>query len=317
MIKQGIMERKTGEPVCFSCDGHRLYGTLSLPLPGAPRRDVCIVLVNPGPTDRNGPQRLYFKMAERFSREGYPVLRFDARGVGESEGECYQDLEGSPVLDAFTRIQKGIWVPDAEAAIEFVVHRTGIRNVVLGGLCGGAITALLAGAAHPKVTGLFMLGNPVTLSSKTSDIQDLPESVLSRDAKLYWKKLFRPSAWIRLLTLKTDFKTLWRVLISRLHLRKKATVENTADTENLKLNPLFIKRFNAAVAEEKKLLFVYAENDYLWHEFKEYFVPTLESGSAPPFELATIPHANHNLTEAEWQEEFHETLSAWLGRLND
>lgn len=317
MFKRETTALKTGEPVSFRLDGFRLFGTLSHPPAGAARQNTGIVLINPGPTDRNGPQRLYYKIAERFSKEGYPVLRFDARGVGESEGECYADLEGAPILDPFTRIQTGIWIPDTLAALDFLMQRAGVQRVVLGGLCGGAITALLAGAEHPDVAGVFLLGNPPTLSSKTADVKDLPESVLARDAKLYWKKLLRPSAWMRLLTFKTDFKTLFKVIGSRLQPSVKPKVENGAEAENSKLNPFYMRSFKAAVARGKKLLFVYAENDYLWNEFKEYFVPTLQAGSARPFDLKTIPQANHNLTEAEWQEQFHEALSAWLGRFAD
>jgi uncharacterized protein len=213
----------------------------------------------------------------------------------------------------FTKIQAGIWVPDTEAAIDFFIRRTGVRNVVLGGLCGGAITALLTGARHPEVAGVFMMGNPTTSYSKTSDVLDLPETVLSRDAKLYWMKLFSPYAWIRLLTLRTDFVTLWKVLISRIYSRAKQKRRDTAGAENSKLSPFFVRSFNQAIAEEKKLIFIYSENDYLWHEFKEYFSPSLKKGTTDRFELITIPHANHNLTEAEWQEELHKSLLAWLG----
>jgi len=65
---------------------------------------------------------------------GFAVLRFDARGVGESEG----GWEGDPVsiLDAYGDIQRGAWVPDARAAIEFMKRTIGSRHLLLGGACG-------------------------------------------------------------------------------------------------------------------------------------------------------------------------------------
>ena len=317
MLSPETMKLKTGEPVSFSFEGCRLFGMLSRPPAEALRRDTGIVILNPGPTDRNGPERLYFKLAELFAAEGYPVLRFDARGVGESEGECFVVLVGSLFSVVFTKIQTGIWVPDTEAAIDFMIARTGVKQVILGGLCGGAITALLAGAEHPKVIGQFMIGNPTTLSSKASEVQDLPESVLSRDAKLYWEKLFRPSAWLRVLTLKTDLRTFWKVALSRIRPRTQKEKANGSEAGSAKLNPFFVRSFHSAIAGGKKLLFVYSENDYLWHEYQEYFSPSLEKGSAGGFELATIPKANHNLTETDWQGALHKILIAWLGGFGD
>lgn len=307
------MKRNTGEPVSFQIGGDRLYGMLHNPPPGVVRRNTGIVILNPGPTDRNGPHRLYLKMASWFSGEGYPVLRFDARGVGESEGEWLGAVEGAPIREVFTKIQEGAWVPDTEGAIEFLMDRAGVRDVVLGGLCGGAITALLAGAEHPNVTGLILIGNPVTLASNTAEVQDLPESVLARDARQYVTKLFRPASWLRLVTLKTDFRTFWAVIRSRLRPRKGERGDNVTGTSRSKLNPRFLRGFTSAIRGHKKLLCVYSENDYLWHEFHEYVSPSLDNGSARQFELVIIPKANHNLTEVEWQAQLRERLLSWIG----
>jgi pimeloyl-ACP methyl ester carboxylesterase len=281
------------------------------PPSGATRGTTGIILLNPGPTDRNGPHRLYFKLAELFARQGIPTLRFDARGVGESEGE-WEAAEGAPILDIFTQIQEGIWVPDTLAAIDYLIKRTGVQQVILGGLCGGAITALLTGSGHPNVVGFFMMGIPVTLSSATSNVRDLPETVLSKEASLYIKKLLRPSAWWRLLTLKTDLKTLRGVMMSHVLSWTNPKPVGSTRVIDRRLNPHFIGGFKAAVENRKKMVFIYSENDYLWQEFKEYFLPSFENEASLPFELATIPQANHNMTESEWQERLNQFLLPWL-----
>jgi len=306
------MKRQAGEPISFTVNGCRLYGMLRYPSTEAIHQDTGIIILNPGLTDRSGPQRLYVKLAERFAAEGYPVLRFDARGVGESDGEWEEKNEGSPIRGLFVEIQKGVWVPDARAAIDVMMSRTGVQRVILGGLCGGAITALLAGADHPRVTGLVMMGTPVTLSSATANVQDLPDEILARDANLYLKKLLSPSAWLRLLTLTTDYKTLWGVLVSRFRLRVKASSSRMSQAMNPKVNSLFLNAFEAAVSGGKRMVFVYSENDYLWHEFKEYVLPSFQITTSVPFDLVTIPHANHNITEAEWQEPLYKCLLPWL-----
>jgi pimeloyl-ACP methyl ester carboxylesterase len=270
-----------------------------------------VVILNPGPTDRNGPERLYFKLAELIAESGYPVLRFDARGVGESEGDWQEGMEGAPVPDVFRRIQEGGWGPDTRAAVDLIIQRTRVERVILGGLCGGAMTALVAGSEHRKVVGFFMIGLPVTLSSAAAHVQNLPESVLSKEANIYFSKLLKPSAWVRLLTLKTDFGTLRDVMLSRIRSRRESNGDSATELGNSKLNPFFVSSYKSAVKGRKKMLFVYSENDYLWHEFKEYILPSFENAT-PPFDLVTIPHANHNITEVEWQEHLNKALLPWL-----
>jgi hypothetical protein len=163
---------------------------------------------------------------------------------------------------------------------------------------------------------MILIGNPVTLASNTAGVQELPESVLARDARQYVRKLFRPATWLRLVTLKTDFRTFWAVIRSRLRPRKSEGGDHAMGTSHPMLNPKFVRSFASTIRGGKRLLCVYSENDYLWREFQEYFSPSLPplgSGSAKPFELVIIPKANHTLTEVEWQATLQKTLLAWIG----
>jgi hypothetical protein len=62
------------------------------------------------------------------------------------------------------------------------------------------------------------------------------------------------------------------------------------------------------------MMFVYSENDYLWQEFQDYLLPLFQPGPSCPFALVSIPHANHNITEVEWQEPLHASLLPWIER---
>jgi pimeloyl-ACP methyl ester carboxylesterase len=282
------------------------------PVASVDTQKIGIILLNAGLTDRAGPQQLYSKLARRLSRQGYYVLRFDARGVGESQGDWSEEMESAPVGNVFTRIQQGIWVPDAHAAITFMVRATGMKGILLGGLCGGAMTALLAGANHPLVDGLFLIGTPVTLSSPILDITTLPDHTIRRDALSYLMKLLSPSAWARFLTLRTGYTTLCRVLASRVGrvIRGKDRPMNNPCLAEL--NASFVSGFEDVVAQGKQLLFIYGENDYVWHEFKEGFLSVDWNEGRRPFDLEVIPQANHNLTEDIWQERLYSILDAWL-----
>ena len=68
-------------PVVFSCGGDQLVGMVH---PAAARLGVVIVVG--GPQYRVGSHRQFVLMARDLAREGYPVLRFDYRGMGDSDG---------------------------------------------------------------------------------------------------------------------------------------------------------------------------------------------------------------------------------------
>ena len=303
-----------GVPTSFLCDSFRLYGMIHPSRDPNQRPSTGVVMLNPGPTDRAGAHRFSIKLAERFAGMGYPTLRFDPRGTGESEGDWDPGFDGKPILNPYDEVERGVWIPDTHAAIEHLTQASGVSSVVLGGVCGGAITALLAGAEHPRVDGIFMIGNPVTLSRQTlTDISMLPQQTLDDELGRYLGKLLRPSAWMRLIGLRTDFRTLCGVLANRARLLLPGGRRGLERAPVEALSPPFARAFQMAVLHRKRLLFVYSTNDYHWHEFQEYFLATRSEIERRAFELSCIADANHNLTEERWQEELYGILLPWQG----
>jgi len=129
----------TGVPVSFDFAGFNLVGSLH-----ETNRPAAhgVILLNQGPVDRGGSHRLYIKLANELTAMGVPVLRFDARGVGESDGIWQAETQetGLSILEAYGHIQRGVWKDDALAAIEFMQRTTGVSRIILGGLCGGSQT---------------------------------------------------------------------------------------------------------------------------------------------------------------------------------
>jgi len=69
----------------------------------ASRRPVAVLLLSPGIKMRVAPHRLYHKMAAFIADLGFPVLRFDFHGLGDSEGE----LGESTLAEVYNSIQSG------------------------------------------------------------------------------------------------------------------------------------------------------------------------------------------------------------------
>lgn len=300
----------TGTPVTFTCEGSRLVGSLhrpQQPRAGAPG----VILLNQGPVDRGGAHRLYVKLAGRLTALGLPVLRFDARGVGESEGLWAGEDTGLSVTDAYGAIQKGVWIPDTLAAIEFMQRTVGAERMVLGGLCGGAVSALLTGVSHPAVDAIFGIGTPVTFTAVTRRVADLPKAVIERDTRQYLRKLIDPRSWARFVSFKTDYRTLMNVFATQLQQRLGRPTSAPAAIDDGKMNVPLLNAIAAAPKQGKRLLLVFSENDYLWHEFQEEMW-RFGDRERLPFRLLTIPEANHTLTEDLWQDTLYEHLTAWL-----
>ena len=128
--------------LAFACEGDALVGVASVPDTPASRG---VVIVVGGPQYRAGSHRQFTLLARALAEQGIAALRFDVRGMGDSEGTARPfDAIGAD-LDA--------------AVTAFMDHVPALREVVLWGLCDGASAAALYAARDQRITGLAML-NP-------------------------------------------------------------------------------------------------------------------------------------------------------------
>jgi hypothetical protein len=118
-----------------------LFGVLTRPQTAC--RETCFVLINSGLLHRVGPFRLYVDIARSLARSGFPSIRLDQSGKGDSDA-----LRGASLLDAT--------VSNLTAAARLLEHETGASECVIGGLCSGADDALQAAADIDRLAGVFM-----------------------------------------------------------------------------------------------------------------------------------------------------------------
>jgi exosortase A-associated hydrolase 1 len=126
----------------FRCGDAALVGIASVP--AAPCTRGVLVVVG-GPQYRVGSHRQFALLARHLAAHGIAAMRFDYRGMGDSEGE-ERDFE---------TIQD-----DIRAALDaFVEAVPGLTEVVLWGLCDGASAAAMYAPDDARVRGLVLL-NP-------------------------------------------------------------------------------------------------------------------------------------------------------------
>lgn len=137
------MSQSTEHAITFECEGSHLIGILHEP--AATRSRIGIVIVVGGPQYRVGSHRQFVLMARAFAEGGWPVLRFDYRGMGDSSG----------LPHAFEQVGA-----DIRAAVDaFIKHCQDLHGVLLWGLCDAASAILMYGSTDPRVCGL-VIANP-------------------------------------------------------------------------------------------------------------------------------------------------------------
>ena len=74
----------TEHALSFTCAGEKLLGIVAAP--ELPKSTGVLVLVG-GPQYRVGSHRQFRLLARALAKAGYPLMRFDYRGMGDSIGD--------------------------------------------------------------------------------------------------------------------------------------------------------------------------------------------------------------------------------------
>lgn len=308
------------EPVIFrNAAGQALFGTLHRP--SQPRADLpAVLLLSPGVKMRVGPGRLYLPLTQMLCEQGHTVLRFDFFGLGDSEGDLAEKL----LPDVYNHIEVGRYVDDTLAAISWLAATHGFKRFVLGGLCGAAITAVLAAQREPRVEGLLSLGMTVTLASNAATPgKYMSGAQLDEMRGLYFRKMFNPAAWWRFITFRSDYSVLWH---SMLRVIRKPAPSPVAAAPGAPLppeqrgnaNPLFPPAYFAFLRRGGHALMLFSEKDRLYSEYEEKFVQPYAASLkdvAGQIETHLVPNANHVLALHEWRREMVDKSRLWVQRL--
>jgi len=135
-----------GKPLYFG--PKNLFGWLYLPARAA--ENVGVVIVSPHGYDMMCMHWGLRLAAETLAGYGFPVLRFDVHGTGDSPGDDEQP----------DRV--AVWLDSIHDAIEMLKRQSNISKVVLLGVRLGGTLASVVASSRDDVTGLILYAPCVT-----------------------------------------------------------------------------------------------------------------------------------------------------------
>lgn len=276
----------------FHCGAEQLWGIISHPPASTPVQPIAVLIVVGGPQYRVGSHRQFVLLARALARRGFVAMRFDYRGMGDSEG-AMQTFEGAG--------------PDVQAALDALAGASpGADRLAVWGLCDAASAALMFATADARVAGI-VAANPWARSEATL--------AAARVKHYYAARLAQPEFWRKLLGGGID----WRGSITSLlgNLRRSRAARPTASAGAAG------ETFHAKVARglagfRGRVLLALSGNDLTAQEFLQYVQSDAGWRAAwadPKVDRVDIADADHTFSRRAWQDAVEGATLDWLVKL--
>jgi exosortase A-associated hydrolase 1 len=272
----------------FPCAGEDLLGIIA-----APERSgqIGVLVVVGGPQYRVGSHRQFLLLSRALATAGYPAMRFDFRGMGDSSGD----------LRDFTAVNA-----DIAAAIDVFLERCPeLVGVVLLGLCDGASASLLYLDARgdARVQGVVLL-NPWVRSAATL--------ARTRVKHYYGQRLLEGEFWRKLLSGNLGVgRALGGFARSILILRQNDLLQEGSDAL-----PFQKKMLRGLATHRGAVLLLLSEDDYTAREFVECVSKDEEWESVLGNSRLTsidVKNADHTFSSSARCAEVEDAVINWLG----
>lgn len=247
------------------------------------------VFLNAGIVHRVGPHRLTVNLARRVAMAGFPALRFDLSGLGDSHPRSAATFEQAAVQDI-------------RDAMDHLEQTSKARRFVLCGLCSGADNSLRAALADPRVAAIALL-DPYAYRTIGFHLHRLARRVGSL------------ASW------KTLAAQMGRVLRRGARPRRAAVVCD-AGSDRAPPQPMYSRPFpersvfaadlRCIVDRGAHILVVYAGGmDEIYNYAGQFKAGFRRYGLAGRIRAEFLPACNHTYTETAQQRQLGDLLVAW------
>ena len=279
------------QAVVFNCAECRLLGIATLP--EAPIETGMLIVVG-GPQYRAGSHRQFTLLARQLAKHGVASLRFDYRGMGDSEGE----MQNFEFIDN-----------DIRAAIDtFLEHVTGVRSVVIWGLCDAASAALFYAQTDTRVRGLILLNPWVHTEDGASRV---------RLKHYYLSRLMQRSFWTKLLSGKIAVRN----SVGDLTRSARGMMGEEREDASAPANPWhgshgYIDRMLGGLQRFRGgVMFILSGNDLTAKEFEDVVSRDRQwkiTCASPRVTWERLQEANHTFSNRVWRDRVAQWTVRWI-----
>jgi exosortase A-associated hydrolase 1 len=283
----------TEQALIFNCADCRLLGIATQP--EAPAETGVIIVVG-GPQYRAGSHRQFTLLARQLAEQGIASMRFDYRGMGDSEG----DMRNFEAVN-----------DDIRAAIDTLLKLTpAVRRVAIWGLCDAASAALYYAHTDTRVGKLILL-NPWVHTEAGASRARLKHYYLSR--------LMQRSFWTKLLSGKIEV----RKSAGDLSKSAQSAATATSPTASAPTDPRhgsagYIERMRDGLKHFKgEVLFILSGNDLVAHEFEEIISRDKlwkKACTSPQISQEKLQAANHTFSTRIWRNQVEQWTARWINK---
>ncbi|RJG01867.1 hydrolase 1, exosortase A system-associated [Noviherbaspirillum sedimenti] len=281
--------------LAFPCQGAWLYGILSMPAETASRG---VLIVVGGPQYRAGSHRQFTLLARQLASEGIPAMRFDYRGMGDSQGaiQNFEDIGD-----------------DISAAIDqFMAAVPGLKEVAIWGLCDAASAAAFYAHRDERVCGLALL-NPWVRTGEGAARAYLKH--------YYLKRVFDPGLWQKIargrFACKAAGHSLLAMLRTALQSRQRPDTTDQAPAVHASSSamPLPEKMYEGLNRFNGRILLVLSGDDMTAQEFSDLIATSRQWRKLlrdRKIRRHRLAGANHTFSQQEWREQVATWTRDWL-----
>jgi len=252
-----------------------------------------VLIVVGGPQYRAGSNRQFTLLARHLAERGVPTLRFDYRGMGDSDGE----------VRTFDRVGA-----DIRSAIDkFFSSIPGLKDVVIWGLCDAASAALFYAHQDARVSGVVLL-NPWVRTQ-----QGLARVHLRH---YYVRRLFQASLWQKVargeFNIRGAAAALGRIVSDAMGSGPSSdSIAESPASES----PLPVRMEHALRGFQGRVLLILSGNDLTAQEFRDVVTGSRSWRRLLAADRITrhdLPEANHTFARREWRDRVARWTEAWV-----
>lgn len=268
-----------------------LVGVHTLPAAQANRDPGTFVLIlNAGIIHRVGPNRLHVELARAIAASGYPAVRFDLSGIGDSK----------PRTDALPPFEGAL--ADVREVIDSLSKERGATRFVLIGLCSGANHSIFSASTDPRVVAVGLI-----------------DPYIPRTRRYYFNHYFgrmaRAESW------RNFFRgehPVWQWLGERLDIRRAAVSATgaAAGPDEHEIRRHLADAYGSAAKRGVKIFAAFTADLESQHNYREQIVEAFpEVPLAPVLQLHYFAHVDHTFSSSRERLALIEMLVKWLGQV--